>query len=357
MSNSGNNNNGAGRNGSSSNEGAVSGKLQLEVAYEDAMKVMWKLGEAIRRIKDDGEHEPPTIPAGVPEVERLSEFMGDVRAVDVSEDEKTVIAASGNGIWIIDRERKTVKPIKVDGNLIYALKFIPGRPLAIAAAGRGLVLIDIAEGKPLDFFGPKKDRDVTQIAVSSDGRTAIAGQTNGRVTSWDLADMKENWSTAVFAAETLALAITRDGQHVWCGGMLDTIYKLSMKTGEVCQHVSSSGAVFSLAAVPGTNDIIVGHFSEFEIFDSSQNRIVNCRESCVGMNTCFTRSGDIMLATKGKEIHAIRMKRPRTTAAVYLGHREEVNSLTILPDDEHFVSGSSDGTVRLWKLPRRADKV
>jgi len=356
MSNSGNNNNGTASNGGSSNEGAMSRKRHLVEAYEDAKRAMWKLEEAIRWIKDDGDHEAPKIIAGVPEVERLSEFMGDVRAVDVSADGKMVIVASGRGIWIIDREHYTVKPIKVDGNLIYALKFIPGKPLAVAAVGITLMLVNLIKGEPLSYLGPN-NRQVLDIAMSRDGRTAITGQINGRVTSWDLTDMKENWSRIVFAGETQALAITDDEQHVWCGSLLSTMYKLSMKTGEVCQHVPLSGAVFSLAAVPGTNDIIVGHFSEFEIFDSSQNKIVNCKESYVGMNTCLTKSGDIMLATKGNLIHAICMKPPRTTAAVYSGHTGEVTSIVIMPDDEHFVSGSSDGTVRLWKLPKRADKV
>jgi WD40 repeat protein len=67
----------------------------------------------------------------------------------------------------------------------------------------------------------------------------------------------------------------------------------------------------------------------------------------------FARDGTLALAGRDAIIRLGRLTTGAEEVARFTGHQTRINALAFTPDGKSLLSASDDGTVLIWKVPRR----
>ena len=135
-------------NGNSDNERAGSRKWQLlDEVRADLRRLLQRLDDAESEVGGDGEQQAQKTEQPIVDCKKEFEVWYGLKAIDVSPDGKTLIAATEDKIWIIDVDSGALADVNLKEAPIYALKFVPGQALAVAGVSDGVVIVDIDKRK------------------------------------------------------------------------------------------------------------------------------------------------------------------------------------------------------------------
>jgi uncharacterized protein (TIGR03067 family) len=158
---------------------------------------------------------------------------------------------------------------------------------------------------------------VWSVAVSADGRRAIAGSSDKTVRLWDLDTGQELKRFTGHTERVEAVALSPDGRRALSGGADRTMRLWDVGSGQELHRFDVEGSVvFSVAFSP-----------------------------------------DGRRALSGDESHALRLWDLETGKEVrhFEGHTWWVYRVAFSPDGKRALSGSPDGTVRLWDVDTGAE--
>jgi WD40 repeat protein len=342
----------------------------------------------------------------------VREFTGleaDARAVVFSPDGRLVAAGGGGGvihIWNVASGQQQ-PPLTGHDNTIRALVFASNEVLLSTGIDKRVLAWDLGtpSPRPRDLAGV--DDDVYSLAVSPDGRTAFAGESDGTIHQLDVAGRKlARQPLNGHGGAIYALAMTRSGVLLASNANGEAL-AWNTATGQLLGEsmMAHSKEVFSVAFHPkqkllvsgGSNDVTVWNLDvarsvNMESVTTTLNQVVfspdgktvagagcgnwdkdkcttgaiqfwNPEDGSQARETVTTGPGNvtsiafvdgdaIVAGNSAGGISVWNTKSRRRVAAVPDAHDEEIGTLAVSPNGRYFVSGGDDGAVKLWRLDK-----
>ena len=206
-------------------------------------------------------------------------------------------------------------------------------------------------------------RPVWSVAVTHDGTRAVSGSSDGSVRVWDLTAAREQAVLTGHAGQTFSVAVTADGTRAVSGSSDGSVRVWDLTAGrEQAVLTGHAGQVFSVAvaadktlAVSGGEDgslrvwdltaareqaVLTGHTGQaFSVADTAEPAIPAESEPAIP-----AESEPAIPAESEPAIPA------ESEPAAPADHSGWVFTVAVTPDGTRAVSGSSDGSVRVWDL-------
>jgi WD40 repeat protein/tetratricopeptide (TPR) repeat protein len=212
----------------------------------------------------------------------------------------------------------------------HALAFSPdGRLLASGSCDQTVRLWDVSAAAPQGKVLGKHDGQVHAVAFSPDGKLLVSAgaaappkgderSSRGVLKVWDVATGELQRTLVGHAGTILALAFAPGGKLLATGSSDRTVGLWDVATGEPLDFLRGHGrAVYWVG------------------FTADGTRLLTASGAADG-------GGEI-------KVHDVAA---RLEIATLQGHDEDVLSLALPRDAGPLISGSGDGTIKLWELPR-----
>jgi WD40 repeat protein/tRNA A-37 threonylcarbamoyl transferase component Bud32 len=242
----------------------------------------------------------------------------------------------------------------------------------VAGVDHALRLWDVGTRREVRRFrgheGP-----VNAVALSADGARALSGGVERTLRLWDVATGKELRQFEGHRNDVLAIAFSPDGRLALSAGWDQTVRLWEVATGkEVRRFKGHTALVYGVAFSPdGTQALSGGADQHLRLWDVQSGRALlslrhptgiggvaftpDGRRALSGSGACLADDGSDYLSADfdcrvrlwdlatGKELQRFE------------GHTGAVWNVDCSADGRYALSGSSDGTLRLWKLPKPAE--
>jgi WD40 repeat protein len=226
-------------------------------------------------------------------------------------------------------------------------------------------LWDLQSGKELRRLEGPAD-SINSIAVSRSGEWALLGGYSGKVTLWDV----ENWRALKVLQATPRLwsvalspdegrAVTASGRYLSPAGedMQGALQVWNLATGNEQVHLAGHEQGIWQAVFSSRGDQIASTGGDYAIrlWDAETGALIHAQmTSDVTTGVAYSADGRRLLTGNygtGPTVALWNLADHRQVAS-FSGHVSGVQSVAISPDGRWAVSGSHDGTVRRWDLPR-----
>jgi WD40 repeat protein len=246
------------------------------------------------------------------ELRRITSGLGFVTAVAFSPDGRTLLTG-----------HETLLPHFGDNGRIVGATSLGGRDDTLR-------LWDAFSGQEIRRFKFEsdvrgRDREIRRAVFSPDGRYVLSSHLEGKLRLWDVT---RDSCLRVFDASpalVLGLALSPDCSQILIGDADGGVRLLDQATGrEIRSFEGHQGRVFGVAFSLDGSRILTGGAGQV-------------KDGEIVKSDCTVRLWDV---ASGQQLHR------------FDGHTDGVYSVAFSPGGRCAVSGSADGTVRLWGLPR-----
>jgi uncharacterized protein (TIGR03067 family) len=310
--------------------------------------------------------DPPP-PEKVGEVRRFS--WGDqVQSVAFSPDGGLAVSGGGDGsvrLWDLSTGTE-VRRLSDHGNWAWDVAFTPDGKGVISAGRDGVLrLSDVASGTEVRRFAGHTSA-VQRFALSVDGRRILSGEHNGCVRLFEVESGKRLQQFTAHKGMAEALAFAPDGKTAVTGGGDDGAIALwDLESGKELRRWDAGARLTGLAFSPDGRQLLSSaKDGALRWWDAETGK--ELRKFAVQSETIqgLALSADGRRAVTGGGAAPTGGWRKGTDFAIRLwdvaegkqllsfgGHTDVVVYVAMSRDGRYALSGSIDGTFRLWRLP------
>jgi WD40 repeat protein len=193
---------------------------------------------------------------------------------------------------------------------------------------------------------------VFAIAITWDGRIALAGSESGSVRLWDLDSGRTFWTFrerhSVLAAATTpsGYGITALGDH--------TLKVWNLKSGQMVRTLKGhSGPVVAVAAMPNGRHAVSGSKDRMlRLWDLETGDSLNVFQGHAGSVNSVAITPDGRCAVSASSDKTLRLWDLDSGQSIrtFEGHFDAVNSVVVTRDGDRIISCSDDRSLRVWNL-------
>jgi WD40 repeat protein len=257
-------------------------------------------------------------------------------------------------------------------HVVNAIAWSPDGRFVLVGAGQyqrsgRLSLWDVAQWKEVHWIEGLDDV-VACVAMSADGRRALAGTVSGTVRCWDIGDGREVSRFDPPVREARSVAFSPDGRlAAFAGGgtMASTlpgtgadgraVRLWEVATGREIARLEGHTAVAHTVqfTLGGRHVVSAANDRTIRIWEVSSRRLVRTIQSPDPIERAAFSSDERLALTAGRD-HPILVWDLDAGRVIrqWAGHDGEVTSLDISADGRHALSSGYDQTVRVWALPK-----
>lgn len=304
------------------------------------------------------------------EIRQLRKYSDAVSIVAISFDGKYVLSTSDDNdrklqMWDINTcaEIRSFTGLSLNG--VSSVGVSHDGKYALAGA-----IWDVSTGEPLKDFPGSLDSDVLK-ALSSDGRYALSGSSDGLFRLWDVQKNMEITRFKEPSDTVRAVAISPDNRYALSGSDDRTIKLWSLNTGKRIrtfkghtQGVLGLG-VSSVAFSPDGKYALSSGGDQtirlWNINNGKQSRILGnprfvsffsfaFKNADIASSVAFSPDGRYALSGSADTTLKLWDLNTGKKIRTFKGHSSPVDSVTFSSDGRHALSGSSDKTLKLWDI-------
>lgn len=205
---------------------------------------------------------------------------------------------------------------------------------------------------------------VNTVGFLPDGKTAYSAGWDGKVKLWNLESRKET-ARIVQDNGIVVATVSPDGEHMVTAtstsaiedGFPVQVWNLKNQT-RISTLVSNHWPRPSMAYSPDGRYLAIAGVRRLDLWDVRNHRVLTnwpYGPSVLGTRGVAFSPNSELLAINHESHGRIKLVAVDSLATVgeFQGHTNEVLALAFSPSGQLLVSGSGDGTLRLWDIPQR----
>jgi WD40 repeat protein len=256
-------------------------------------------------------------------------------------------------------------------NFVFGLAVSPDGKRALSSSGSNILskledvtwsvcLWEIESGKELQRLegrGP----GITSVALSPDGSQALFAGYDGTVRLWDVAAWREV-STFRIIGGAWSVCFSPDARRALTAGGTGaeahvTLWQLPEGT-ELKRYVGHKFGSWHATFLPGGHSLISGGQDDaLRLWDTdSARQTALLRHDGQVARIAVTADGKYAVAGAwvNQQQHSLRLFQldPANELHVFRGPWAPLNAVALSPDGRWCAAGSSDGSLRLWRMPK-----
>ncbi|PMB48502.1 hypothetical protein CEN39_22905 [Fischerella thermalis CCMEE 5201] len=195
---------------------------------------------------------------------------------------------------------------------------------------------------------------IMSVAFSPDGKLLAAGDSNGEIHLWQVADGKQLLILRGHANWVVSLAFSPDSRTLASGSSDCTVKLWDVITGQCLHSLQEHGnEVWSVAFSPEGDKLVTG--CDDHIIRLWSVRTGECLKIFQGhtnwvLSVTFSLDGQTLVS--GSDDNTIRLWDVNSGEClkIFQGHSDGIRSISLSPDGQMLASSSDDQTIRLWNL-------
>lgn len=288
----------------------------------------------------------------------------EVPSVSISENAKKIIAGGADGsVRVFDREGKSdvlLEPDEFRTRIIRAVDLGEDGNRMIAGDSNGFLHI-WGDNNPYSYITniscEKKSPDpeqfpITDVALSNNSRVVLIGDERGRVRWWTYSDTSESFDFCqenntqqvnLSSVRSVAFINSAEGFFIMSGSDDSTIKFWNSSGDQIPNYISQTGYDGSVLSVSSSPDgVLIGSGG----YDTTAR---SWKIGSSNLNSGFRTSNASEDFGPSGELRDPNFDGPVSPRRILFGHKGHVNATAFISNIE-MVSGSSDGTIRVWDL-------
>lgn len=289
-----------------------------------------------------------------------------VLTVAYSPDGETVVSGSRDNrlvLWSVRTGRKLVEFTASSLNVghvapVRSVAYSPDNATIISAAEDGSIIVwDIDSGDELRYLGGI-DRSIQElsVAVTHDGRRALAGSSNGRLTIWDITnEAVENYYEGHLDYVN-SVDLSPNGEHAATASSDGSIIIWDVISSEILHTLEGHTQAVNRAIYSPDGAFIAsgGDDGHILIWDTTSDDAISVvKDIEVGSPVSDMKyTGDglkLVVATYEGQPLLIDVADGQIIQE-YEGHARRVLSIAVSPDGRTMATGAADGTIFVWDI-------
>lgn len=263
----------------------------------------------------------------------------DIRAMDISDDNK-LLATASNGelkIWNI-RTLNVLRSFVLEGGYALCCKFLPGGTLVVVGYKNGdLELYDLASSALIDrvekahenalLINTKDDNGsaIWSMDLTPDGKTLVTGGNDKKVKFWNFKVSQELVAGTTSVVSTMKLSHSKT---------------LELSDEVLCVKVSSDSKFLAISLL--NNNVQVVFYDTLKLFLTLYGHKLPVLSIDMSSDSklIITSSADKNIKIWGLDFGDCHKS--------IFGHQDSIMNVRFLPDSHNFFSSGKDGMVKYW---------
>ncbi len=288
-----------------------------------------------------------------------------VSSIDISSDSKFLLTGGKDGsvkLWHI-QDKKMIRTFQGHSEGSTFIHFIPNSPHIISGGSDGFVKIwDIESGKILSYYKLYKN-GIQIMDIRPDGKYIATVGLTLNIQDHDAGNVVKFWDarTGEFKCSFLSnsgminsLSYSPDGKLVLAGSENGTIQIWDINTQKIIQtYKGHSDQIWSVAFSPDGKHIITGSQDKTaKLWETFTGKPVSTFQGDGGVvqAVSFSSNGKYAMVGYGGSDQTVKVWDISSKQIVHVlrEHKNGIRSIITSKDEKYIVTGSYDGTVRLW---------
>lgn len=276
-----------------------------------------------------------------------------VSSVRFSPDGETIALSRSDGaieFWRVATAQR-VGDLPGQGHGVDDLAFSPnGDKLVSAGADKTVKIWDTKTGEELHSLADHTDQ-VNSVAISPDGKTVVSGGDDRTVVLWDLATGTARHMPNAHKERVSAVAFSPCGKTLVTGSA-DTVRFWDVPTATQIESLPQTLQASSSLCFSPNGQILASSFAQtITLLEWKTGTVLSTIQLVEPEPSAlsFSPDGKTLAVGCGPLVRLFNTSLDEFTH-ILSGHSDHVTSVSISPDGETLVSGSRDGTIKLWDV-------
>ncbi len=194
---------------------------------------------------------------------------------------------------------------------------------------------------------------VWSVAVSPDGKQMLSGSADKTIRLWDVETGREIRRLNGHTGVVTCLAFSQDGQQAISASYDRTVIVWDLKYGKEAGRFEGAAPYIHVAAfLPDGRRAVIASGKELMLLDLATGKEIGRLEGHTDVIVALAVSSDGKRIVTGSDDGTVRLwdVESKKSLAVFKGHIGPVKAVAFSPDGKRIASGGGDTTVRVWDI-------